>query len=471
VVEDAEIGTLGSVWGADEESLEIFGTFQLPPGVPVVGMLLWNGDIILKAKLKSRVQANSEYEDVVDRHIINPVVVFDPVLLEYNGGGKYRFSIYPVEIGKSRKIRIRYLIPATNGSVLSFPLKTVFGTGASQRPDQASLIFLNGAQAQAYQLSIDNTVVQLRFGNEYSISHSYINRIIVRHAIANRYGNRMNIIWTGPRNGYYLFLYTDVPEVLKRFLTSTRETDGYVLEATLENGSLPFVFEVPFNEKAGDFENILLYARLKERWDGSIRWRIYNKSGGVVTDYTNWQEVNAVPRSELLPVLWAACNTLHMEEHHLGAVFGFVDTKMSLLALESDSLGFNEQMDWELSGVPLLKEDEIILGGTPLPRLPEGDVMFHPYNEQSVGVHRVSELLQIRLVNAGRLVITLPESVYHDPGLTVSLYDINGNLIKEWRPGPAADGRLDLQIPQLKPGIYLIRVNALGIVLDEKIRI
>ena len=67
IVEEAEIGTMGSVWRGDAATLEITGTFILSPGSAVRSMLLLSGNKILKAKLLIRADADSAYEDVVDR--------------------------------------------------------------------------------------------------------------------------------------------------------------------------------------------------------------------------------------------------------------------------------------------------------------------------------------------------------------------------------------------------------------------
>ncbi|MBD3317261.1 MAG: hypothetical protein GF344_15855 [Chitinivibrionales bacterium] len=104
------IATRGNVWSGDQSTLEIFGEFEMSPGTAIRSMLLWQGNTILKAKLKDRTAADSAYEEVVDRRRTQ-IVPRDPALIESLGGNRYRFKIYPVALARSRKIRILYTVP------------------------------------------------------------------------------------------------------------------------------------------------------------------------------------------------------------------------------------------------------------------------------------------------------------------------------------------------------------------------
>jgi hypothetical protein len=109
-----------------KNALEIVGNLNLEAGSVVIGMLLWNGDEILKAKLKPIGVAREQYEEVVDRDSPAPVKPRDPVIFENSGWRQdnYDISIFPVAWGGTRKLRFRYLVPSKiqNGeTVMGYP--------------------------------------------------------------------------------------------------------------------------------------------------------------------------------------------------------------------------------------------------------------------------------------------------------------------------------------------------------------
>lgn len=93
-------------------ALEIVGNLNLVDKSTVVGMITWYKGEILKGKLKTNDVAREQYEDVVQRDSDIPPPPRDPVLLEWIRDDNYDISIFPVEFGGTRKVRIRYLIPA-----------------------------------------------------------------------------------------------------------------------------------------------------------------------------------------------------------------------------------------------------------------------------------------------------------------------------------------------------------------------
>lgn len=92
-------------------TLEIFGTFNLPSQAVITGVLIWDGDKLLRGKLKSKVTARQEYEDVVGAREVRDPIIIEKISNPYNDFDIYNIAVYPVEWGKSRKIRIRYLCP------------------------------------------------------------------------------------------------------------------------------------------------------------------------------------------------------------------------------------------------------------------------------------------------------------------------------------------------------------------------
>lgn len=116
IEEDIELAPYG--WRKPQNNLntlEIVGSFNLPTQSVITGILIWDGDNLLQGKLKGKQIARAEYEEVVDRETAPPPRPRDPILIEKMSVSgevdRYNCSIYPVEWGKSRRIRIRYLCP------------------------------------------------------------------------------------------------------------------------------------------------------------------------------------------------------------------------------------------------------------------------------------------------------------------------------------------------------------------------
>ncbi|HEX2956957.1 MAG TPA: hypothetical protein VHO70_08990 [Chitinispirillaceae bacterium] len=98
-----------------KDVIEIVGNINLAQDAAVTGLLLWNGDEILKAKLKPLPLARKQYETVVDRNVVVPPRPKDPLILEYGWGkDNYDIKIFPVSLGKTRRLRLRYVVPAIN---------------------------------------------------------------------------------------------------------------------------------------------------------------------------------------------------------------------------------------------------------------------------------------------------------------------------------------------------------------------
>ena len=89
-------------------------------------------------------------------------------------------------------------------------------------------------------------------------------------------------------------------------------------------------------------------------WDSVITWTCYNNSTGAVI-FAYKQKISCISDSNsLVPLIWAAKYSLKEGTNALGALYGFVDSKMSLLALESDTLDRTIALQYKDSGVPAL---------------------------------------------------------------------------------------------------------------------
>ncbi len=117
-------GVSGGKPAEHEDALEIVGNINLQSGAVVVGLLTWYKGMILEGKLKPLNVARQQYEEVVDRNAEVPPRPRDPVILEYLGRDNYDISIFPVEWGKTRRVRFRYLVPSSSqgkGNTIGYP--------------------------------------------------------------------------------------------------------------------------------------------------------------------------------------------------------------------------------------------------------------------------------------------------------------------------------------------------------------
>lgn len=91
---------------AEGQQLEIVLDFNLPVEAIVNDSWLWVDKDIIRAKILDRWTASTIYENIVNRRK-------DPSVLYKNGQGRYQLRIYPLIKGKSRQVKINYLVPAS----------------------------------------------------------------------------------------------------------------------------------------------------------------------------------------------------------------------------------------------------------------------------------------------------------------------------------------------------------------------
>jgi hypothetical protein len=149
---DWEFDCNGSEPDSFKNALEIVGNLNLAQDAAVTGMLLWNGEKILKAKLKPLQLAREQYEEVVDRDAPAPPRPRDPVIFEYGWGeDNYDLSIFPVTWQGTRKLRMRYVIPAVNvNGAADIPFPTPFNAQVAtyeitSGPGVASIALINAS--------------------------------------------------------------------------------------------------------------------------------------------------------------------------------------------------------------------------------------------------------------------------------------------------------------------------------------
>jgi hypothetical protein len=478
VEEEAVIKTQGEVTWGDPASLEITGTFQLSPGSAVRSMLLWNQGTILKARLKQRAAADSAYENVVDRQqtIIRPR---DPALIEYLGQGRYRYKIYPVSIGNSRKIRILYSIPLhAAGDEPSFEIRTAFTTGAHTFPDYVPVEVIKGNTAlSSYRLQYGEIIKTVRSDGVYmapissffsygwhSVTQSHALRLILDTGICNTAYTAS--IDSGARSGFYSALLITVPDTVSDMM------DRLLL--TGNNSSIELAVAVGDTRHFIDFRPAApfaaLYTKAQSPWDSLLQWTVYDKSGSIEIDYQQKVVPNQMwEDNQMLPLLWAAKYSLAKERGSLGALYGFVDAEMSLLALEEDILPAADQRKYADEGVPLLTDAEIIVDSENKPLAPAANIIIEqPRGQTSILADGARLARMVTVTVDARGFLCIDAGALGGP-ITLALYDPRGRMIASWRDVETSGGVVRLRLPDTARGRLLLRVRTGAAAVTKKL--
>lgn len=164
---DVELEWIFEVGGKEPENyadaLEIVGNINFEDNSTVVSMLVWYQDMILKAKLKENKTARSEYEEVVERDAEAPPPPRDPVLLEMVRDDNYDISIFPIEFGGQRKVRIRYLIP---GRTIEGEMRIGYPHAFTEN---ASVAIKKGPGVAAYRLVTSQVIQPIFYNDEFEV--------------------------------------------------------------------------------------------------------------------------------------------------------------------------------------------------------------------------------------------------------------------------------------------------------------
>jgi hypothetical protein len=470
VEEEATIAAIGTVWWGDSSTLEIFGEFTLSKGAALRSMLLWNGNTLLKAKLKDRTAADSAYEDVVDRDKPR-VIARDPALIEYLGNDRYRIKIYPVRINNARKIRILYTVPfQTTGGGPRFQVMPVFLYGCSQTPTQipveirkASIVshpciiaygsVMKTIQFGAtYQIPVSDLIV-----TEYDYWGSIINQtyspLFIHPDSTVKILSYTTSFDSGRAPGNYTAVFATLPDTIKAAIKEISSNKNCTIEAKLNAGEKTYITD--FNQKAF----FSAYIKSSAPWDSAIHWTLYNSQGKSVAEYS--QRTDPVSDSltkSMLPLIWSAKYSLVEGNDNLGALFGFVDRKMSLLALESDSLPASEAAGWTEAGVPPLDPDEIIIKPSHLPKLPENNVIFELASGIRAAKADALSIAAVVMMPNRMFRITFSKPV--TGRVHIVLYDISGKVLAAWDDVRPAGNRVELSLPPRAKGCVVVRVRA-----------
>ena len=210
-----------------------------------------------------------------------------------------------------------------------------------------------------------------------------------------------------------------MPDSLKKLLGS---------KVKIQSAELLFKYKeetTVINAEVGDNQLSILpiqaFLKLPSLEDISLTWAAYNKNGLLVyeketkLDFTDILKIN--PH---LARLWAAKYTLAESKGSLGSLFGFVDKKMSLLALEEDWISIQELAIANEGNVPLLRDNEIFANTNSYTIPPIEDILA----DVTTGINELdfSKGITYQLSN-GFLNLSL-SSIFDG---VIEIYDMQGN--------------------------------------------
>lgn len=472
-------------WGVPSQanSLEILGELTLTPGSVVTGLLLWNGNILLKGKLHSNVAARRQYEDVVDRNVTNPPAPRDPAILEKTGADTYALSIFPVALNGSRRIRLRYLVPSAfvgGAHRMEFPHAFSRVASVTVRGGPGTLGYaLTSVRADESEATVKNedaveTPVELdpeafrRFLPYLpweAGSGAWLRHItpLFGASKASRvsHGQVRDAKGMISRVAHYFFrpppAFTDLsPGGRVRIVAAiTDGVDTVEKEITGDSVGLKWAEEL----------RILSRAELEP----DITWKLY--AGDSIAEKATetplrieMADGNQFARSFGGKPFYPLAKSMPPS---LAAAWGFVDSKYSLLALEKDSLPAALAARYAAAGVPALEPGEIYPEDGLPDSIPLSVWMLRKNLDRDALLRPISVLAGalppgIRWRFRDGLVVVEIDRAALARGVAVSLHGLDGRLLKRWGSGDVSGGRLSWSPREAAygAGVCLLRIDS-----------
>lgn len=455
---DWEFGVGGSMPEVHRDALEIVGNINFEKGSSVIGMLVWYKDKILKAKLKTKDFARKQYEEVVDRNSPVPPSPRDPVLLEWIREDNYDISIFPVEWGGTRKLRIRYLVPS-NGNRIGYPHAFSANAAVTLRLGSGVKGFrlaLNNGNHLDYSASatLSQNDFELQAYGGYSghpgISHilpslrdSYAGSVMyLGDFIGNNFKGQMAHVFYSVPEGIAKAVSADSPEGLKIFATlrggadTCRAAIAVPATGTSSGTSLRIYSHDPLEAKIS--------------WDLLKNGVLLMQEAEIpkvirVEDGLNYSRgFGSVPFYPMSPTMPAS----------LGISLGLIDKKYTLVALEEDALVDLLKVKFATGGVPVLNPEDMFPGKDErydvaldawlAQRGWDKNALLQPSQPiQLVSVLNNSPLPDgiTFLVRNGRIHIRIePSMLANGKAIHLSIIDLKGQIVREWNPREISTG-------------------------------
>ncbi len=456
IEEEAVLSTRGEVqsW-ADTKTLEISGTFTTAPGTAMRSMLLWNGKQILKAKLLDRNRADSIMDSIVNR------TSRDPALIEHIGGNRYHFRIFPVPLNTSRRIRILYSVPyiATSGN-LQFEFQPAFTLGAATVPNHIPVeIFNPDSLSGKFLLQTESTRKTIQFGAIYSIpfadfnSGEYMNgyprpRSLSISPDTSKFNKAYAYTLSSTKAvGYYGAVFATVPDSLSNAIADMN-LKNYVIEAKIVAGTSSFLMDIPNRTQFG------IYLKSKGAWDEKIHWNVYSDIGDVVIAQSQSFSVNLdSSKNSMLPLIWGAKYSLKEGLGNMGGLFGFVDGKMSLLALEKDTLSKADVAKYTEDGIPPLLPWEIVSDTSKIV-VPKNSIIYDIVT--FINSKSITAKFLVLVESNHRLIVQFDNTNFTH--LKISIFDTQGRLVQSISNPKMSGKTVQLQLPSQLKGVFVMSV-------------
>jgi hypothetical protein len=165
----------------------------------------------------------------------------------------------------------------------------------------------------------------------------------------------------------------------------------------------------------------------------------------------------------MLPLLWAALYTHVLNEDDLGGLYGFVDNRMSLLALEEDSLSAEQTQQWRESGVPPLTDAEIIINPLRIPQPPAEEFYMENSTDPTAVVDNTAvapTAFRVLSCTNNQIELHLGSQFIQQSNLSITLFDLSGRTIKRWtNPALSTPATVRLSLSGISVrGRYILRV-------------
>ena len=444
------------------DALEIVGNLNLEAGSTVTGMILWYKDRMLKAKLKKKSIARSQYEQVVDRNSVVPPRPRDPVILEYIGSDNYDISIFPVTYNGIRRLRMRYLVPSLEQSgvpVIGFPnaftpngvVKIIKGAPIKG----FTLRYSNGTESAVVN---DSITFKNAIGNMYSVetprfilpkkelpamdsSHTFFNVCPTENILLPGEFVRIS-------NFSIAHIIDSVKNVMKRKELS--ESSGILgIYAVAGNGTYSCSTGVSIN--VYNFANLNpnakwlngMYVYSRTQVQKEIQWHVYFNGESVYKE-TEQPLLSQSYDPDIASRLYASKRILSLERvlpRSMAATFGFIDTAFALLALEEDSLPVQLASYYEHSGVPVCNLEDIYADSADVAYVPAEGLFQQNQYINAVSVKADVDKLSVALdlfkmityqFSNGKLIIRINGKLSNNGDLEISLISPMGKMLKRW---------------------------------------
>lgn len=442
--------TLSPNFIGDDNSIELFGSFQLPEGSIIRSSILWFGEDILKGKLMDTRLARELYEDVVQRDEMI-IIPRDPSLIEKTSANGYAYSIYPVELGGTRRMRVRYDIPIQKSDTVKIAdLASIFNSSQDLRMN----VNITSEIPETIKLKTRDQIFTVTPGSSYSLERRNLlwyngsARFFIKDTSSNLM--RSHHVIKGPLEGYYHDVTIPVPDSLNSIVDSNWAS--VTCQLKLNNTEVTQIVNVD-KDYLQNNKTLRLFIRTEYPWEGHFEWVVFDELGELKGSVE--VEVDSSDIADRAVVnLWA-----HHQEQKLGHLLGYVDENMSLLALEKDTLSDSLVEKYWDEGVPLLKSYEIYSNTDEIAELGEINVVV--LDQEVIGDDLTTALLGSTIekflnwqILDNTLLVTLQgESLV---GARVTAYNLQGQLLKTQQ---LQAGENQFQLPELARSQYVVVIE------------